>query len=311
MQDHSWIELIQDELHQFERLNVWELVPRPADKNIIRVKWLWKNKTDVENTVNQKKQNLGLVAKSSQGRMLDFDELIAPWLDLRQFECSLLCASQELHNLSNGCQNCISEWTIERRIIHVNDGEMKFFLGLKVHQPPHGIFISQLQYTLEVLKKHGMDGCDSISTPMATAKLDTDFQGTPTDQTKYHNMIRGLMYLTADVDHAGCHDDCKSTSGGIQFLREKLNTTLGLGISFRQNFDVLRFKERYCYLMQSGTTLVYKTYQHPLPFNKEHVEQGTVELYFVKAEYQLADLFTKALPIKDLRIYFTEFISDI
>ncbi|GKF96943.1 hypothetical protein Tco_0292764, partial [Tanacetum coccineum] len=42
-----------------------------------------------------------------------------------------------------------------------------------------------------------MDGCDSISTPMATAKLDVDLQGTPTDQTKYHNMIRGLMYLTA------------------------------------------------------------------------------------------------------------------
>ncbi|GJS08717.1 retrovirus-related pol polyprotein from transposon TNT 1-94 [Tanacetum coccineum] len=31
-------------------------------------------------------------------------------------------------------------------------------------------------------------------------------------------------------------------------------------------------------------------------FIKEHVEKGTVELYFVGTEYQLADLFTKALP---------------
>ncbi|GKB26648.1 hypothetical protein Tco_0866049 [Tanacetum coccineum] len=31
-------------------------------------------------------------------------------------------------------------------------------------------------------------------------------------------------------------------------------------------------------------------------FIKEHVEKGTVELYFVETEYQLADLFTKALP---------------
>ena len=31
-------------------------------------------------------------------------------------------------------------------------------------------------------------------------------------------------------------------------------------------------------------------------FIKEHVEQGTVELYFVGTEHQLADLFTKALP---------------
>ncbi|GJR42577.1 putative reverse transcriptase domain-containing protein [Tanacetum coccineum] len=33
--DHSWIESMQDELHQFERLDVWELVPRPDEKNII------------------------------------------------------------------------------------------------------------------------------------------------------------------------------------------------------------------------------------------------------------------------------------
>ncbi|GJR62036.1 hypothetical protein Tco_1504198, partial [Tanacetum coccineum] len=35
MSDHSWIESMQDELHQFERLDVWELVPRPNGKNII------------------------------------------------------------------------------------------------------------------------------------------------------------------------------------------------------------------------------------------------------------------------------------
>nr|GEW66390.1 retrovirus-related Pol polyprotein from transposon TNT 1-94 [Tanacetum cinerariifolium] len=32
-------------------------------------------------------------------------------------------------------------------------------------------------------------------------------------------------------------------------------------------------------------------------FIKEHVEKGTIELYFVKTDYQLANLFTKALPI--------------
>ncbi|GJZ91227.1 retrovirus-related pol polyprotein from transposon TNT 1-94 [Tanacetum coccineum] len=40
MSDHSWIESMQDELHQFKRLDVWELVPRPDGKNIIAVKWL-------------------------------------------------------------------------------------------------------------------------------------------------------------------------------------------------------------------------------------------------------------------------------
>ncbi|GKF07337.1 hypothetical protein Tco_0041561 [Tanacetum coccineum] len=40
MSDHSWIESMQDELHQFKRLDVWELVPRLDGKNIIAVKWL-------------------------------------------------------------------------------------------------------------------------------------------------------------------------------------------------------------------------------------------------------------------------------
>ncbi|GJT07109.1 retrovirus-related pol polyprotein from transposon TNT 1-94 [Tanacetum coccineum] len=52
--------------------------------------------------------------------------------------------------------------------------EMKFFLGLQVHQSPRGIFICQSQYTMDLLKKHGMEKCDTISTPMATAKLDAD-----------------------------------------------------------------------------------------------------------------------------------------
>ncbi|GKF05993.1 retrovirus-related pol polyprotein from transposon TNT 1-94 [Tanacetum coccineum] len=68
-------------------------------------------------------------------------------------------------------------------------GELKFFLGLQVHQSPRGIFISQSQYAIELLKKHGLDECVSMSTPMATERLDADLQGTPTNQTTYRHMI--------------------------------------------------------------------------------------------------------------------------
>ncbi|GJW15204.1 hypothetical protein Tco_0019337 [Tanacetum coccineum] len=52
----------------------------------------------------------------------------------------------------------------------------------------------------ELLKKHGIDGCDTTGTPMATTpKVDADLQGTPIYQTKYRSMIGGLMYLTTSI----------------------------------------------------------------------------------------------------------------
>nr|GFA42770.1 Gag-Pol polyprotein [Tanacetum cinerariifolium] len=58
MADSAWIELMQEELHQFNRLDVWELVDRPLCTNVINLKWLWKNKRDEENTVIQNKSRL-------------------------------------------------------------------------------------------------------------------------------------------------------------------------------------------------------------------------------------------------------------
>ncbi|GJU80232.1 integrase, catalytic region, zinc finger, CCHC-type containing protein [Tanacetum coccineum] len=58
MLDHSWIESMQDELNQFKRLDVWELVKCPIGRNIISVKWIWKNKTDAEKTVIRNKSRL-------------------------------------------------------------------------------------------------------------------------------------------------------------------------------------------------------------------------------------------------------------
>ncbi|GKD07208.1 hypothetical protein Tco_1186893 [Tanacetum coccineum] len=77
---------------------------------------------------------------------------------------------------------------------------------------------------MELLRKHIMENV------MATTKIDADLQGTSTNQTKYHSTIEGLMYLTtrrpdiafAYADLAGCLDDHKSTSGGLQFLGDKL-----------------------------------------------------------------------------------------
>nr|GEW31890.1 integrase, catalytic region, zinc finger, CCHC-type, peptidase aspartic, catalytic [Tanacetum cinerariifolium] len=44
MADSEWIETMQDEIRQFERLDVWELVDKPLCKNVINMKWIWKKK---------------------------------------------------------------------------------------------------------------------------------------------------------------------------------------------------------------------------------------------------------------------------
>ncbi|GJT64041.1 gag-pol polyprotein [Tanacetum coccineum] len=66
-----------EELHQFDRLDVWELVDTPLCKNVINIKWLWKNKRDEENTVIRNKARL--VAKGyAQKEGIDFEESFAP-----------------------------------------------------------------------------------------------------------------------------------------------------------------------------------------------------------------------------------------
>nr|GFB15254.1 retrovirus-related Pol polyprotein from transposon TNT 1-94 [Tanacetum cinerariifolium] len=75
--DSAWIELMQEELYQFDRLDVWELVDRPLCKNVINMKWLWKNKRDEENTVIRNKSRF--VDKGyAQKEGVDFKESFAP-----------------------------------------------------------------------------------------------------------------------------------------------------------------------------------------------------------------------------------------
>ncbi|GJU87808.1 retrovirus-related pol polyprotein from transposon TNT 1-94 [Tanacetum coccineum] len=77
MLDASWIESMQDELNQFKRLDVWELVEYPISRNIIAVKWIWKNKTDAKNTIIRNKSCL--VAKGyGQEDGIKFEESFAP-----------------------------------------------------------------------------------------------------------------------------------------------------------------------------------------------------------------------------------------
>ncbi|GJZ93881.1 retrovirus-related pol polyprotein from transposon TNT 1-94 [Tanacetum coccineum] len=77
---------------------------------------------------------------------------------------------------------------LEKRFEMSMMGEMKFFLGLQVNQFSNGIFINQSKYILDILKRFGMENCDTVPTPMVEqAKLKLDLVGKPVDHTDYRS----------------------------------------------------------------------------------------------------------------------------
>ena len=58
LQDADWINSMHEELHQFVRNDVWELVPRPKGVNVIGTKRIFKNKSDEHGTVIRNKSRL-------------------------------------------------------------------------------------------------------------------------------------------------------------------------------------------------------------------------------------------------------------
>ncbi|GJV63940.1 hypothetical protein Tco_1474768 [Tanacetum coccineum] len=118
----------------------------------------------------------------------------------------------------------------------------------------------------DILLKYGMLSSDPVDTPMVEkSKLDEDLQGKPDDPTHYHGMIGSLMYVTSSkpalCDNKNAISLC---CNNVQHSRSK-------------HIDV-----RYHFI-------------------KEQVENGVMELYFVRTEYQLTDIFTKALPRERLK----------
>nr|GEZ49494.1 ribonuclease H [Tanacetum cinerariifolium] len=90
--------------------------------------------------------------------------------------------------------------------------------------------------------------------------------------------------FSKDSDHAGCLDSCKSTSDyGFHFDKIPMYCDSKAAIAIS------------CNPVQHSRTKHIDVRYH---FIKEKVEKGIVELFFVETEYQLAVLFTKALPVE-------------
>lgn len=76
MQDELWIKVMQDELRQFERNHVWDVVPKPEGANIIGTKWIFKKKTDEVGNIAKNKAKL-VVQGYTHIEGIDYDEIMA------------------------------------------------------------------------------------------------------------------------------------------------------------------------------------------------------------------------------------------
>ncbi|GJR52743.1 retrovirus-related pol polyprotein from transposon TNT 1-94 [Tanacetum coccineum] len=337
-----WIKAMQEELHEFERLEVWELVPRLDKVMVITLKWIYKVKLDELGGILKNKARL--VARGyRQEEGIDFKESFAPvarlevvWIFLA-FAAHMNMIVYQM-DVKTVFLNGFSKGTIDPTLFISRKGKDI----LLILQSPIGIFLNQSKYALESLKKYGMKSYDPVDTLMVEkSKLDEDAQGKAVDPTHYRGMVGTLMYLTssrpdlvyavsfADADHAGCQDTRRSTSGSMQLLGDRLvswssKRQKSAAISSTEAeyialsgccAQVLWMRSQltdyglgfnkipmYCD-NKSAIALCCNNVQHSRSkhidiryhFIKEQVENGVVELYFVRTEYQLADIFTKAL----------------
>ncbi|GJS41855.1 hypothetical protein Tco_0566898 [Tanacetum coccineum] len=101
----------------------------------------------------------------------------------------------------------------------------------------------------------------------------------------------------ADADHASCQDTIKSTSRSMKLLGDRL---VSLSSKKQKSTAISSTEAEYiafaialcCNNVQHSRSKRIDIRDH---FIKEQVENGVVELYFVRTEYQLADIFTKPL----------------
>ncbi|GJV41952.1 retrotransposon protein, putative, unclassified [Tanacetum coccineum] len=217
------IKAMQEELNEFEQLEVWELVPRPDRVMIITLKWIFKVKLDELGGVLKNKARL--VARGyHQEEGINFKESFAPIARLEAIRIFIAYAAYK------------------NMIVYQMDVKTAFLNGILREEFSKGAVDPTLFTQKEgkdILLK--IESCDPVDTPMVEKmKLDKDPQGKAVDPTHYHKMIGSLMYLTSSrsdlvfadscialiayayADHAGCQDTRRSTSGNMQLVGDRL-----------------------------------------------------------------------------------------
>nr|GEW32598.1 hypothetical protein [Tanacetum cinerariifolium] len=247
------------------------------------------NKKDESSLVIQNKARLVAVGYSQQ-EGIDYDETFAPVTRIEAIRLFLAYAAHKYF------------------IVFQMDVKIAFLNG--------------------ILKEEVYVGQPSVPTPMVEqAKLKRDLVGKPVYHTDYHSMIGSLMYVTSsrpdimfatclwypkdygfdltaysDADHVGCHLDQKTESeyvvvssccAQVLWMHTQL---MDYGFFYDK---VPIYNDSKSVIAISCNSIQHTRTKHidvRYHFIKDHVEKGTIELYCVGTEYQLANLLTKSPP---------------
>ncbi|WVZ90629.1 hypothetical protein U9M48_036914 [Paspalum notatum var. saurae] len=208
LSDPNWVNAMHEELENFERNNVWDLVEPPPNCHPIGTKWVFKNKQGEDGMVVRNKARL-VAQVFCQKEGIDYEETFATVARLEAIRILLAFAASKGFKLQQmDVKFAFLNGFIEEEFCRTDErefemslmGELQFFLGLQIKQGPEGIFVHQAKYTRDILKKFEMGDSKPMMTPMSTnTTLDADEDGEAVDQKELRGMIDSLLYLTATM----------------------------------------------------------------------------------------------------------------
>ncbi|GJR57926.1 putative ribonuclease H-like domain-containing protein [Tanacetum coccineum] len=255
LQDDSWVQAMQEELLQFKLQQVWVLVDLPHGMKVIGTKWVYRNKRDERewlSEINEEgyvSQPPGFVDPAHPKKVYKVVKaLYGLHQDPRAWDKKdIMMVQVYVDDIIFGSTKkswCDEfEALMKSRFQMSSMGELTFFLGLQVKQNKAGIFISQDKYVAEILKKFDLVNVKTAITPMETkVALTKDKEVFDVGFAIKYPMKRIFISFWAnhiwaywypeespfdleafsDSDYGGSNLDRKSTTGGCQFLRQRL-----------------------------------------------------------------------------------------
>ncbi|GJY83385.1 retrovirus-related pol polyprotein from transposon TNT 1-94 [Tanacetum coccineum] len=224
MTEPSWINAMQEEIHEFERLEVWELVPCPDNVFLIKLKWIYKVKTDESGGVLKNKARL--VAQGfRQEEGIDFEESFAPVARIESIRIFI----------ANAAHKNMTIYQMDVKTAFLN-GELKEEVYVSQPEgfvdqdnPSHVYKLKKALYGLKQAPRAWYDMLSSflISQQFSKGAVDLTLfiRHARNDILLVQIYVDDIIFASTNTamyaDHARCQDTRRSTSGSAQFLGDK------------------------------------------------------------------------------------------